>query len=214
MSIVQFIYPGGRFNATAIDLKYLIEWAYGILPAQLSGGPLWLSEDRYDIAAKPEGDATDAQIKRMTQALLEDRFKLKFHRETKEAPVLIVTLGKNPPKLFPPKDGERQSIRIVPRTADGQKASGYRIVATRFSFEQLNQTLARHLERVIVNQTGLEGDYDFEFELTPDENTPSPLDPTLVISALRDQLGFNVKSVRAPVESLVIDNVEKVAAGN
>ena len=90
----------------------------------------------------------------------------------------------------------------------------YRVVATRFSFAQLNQTFARQLERVIVNRTGLDGDFDFELELTPDENTPNPLDPSLVISAMRDQLGLTLKSQKGPVDYLVIDSVEKVTAGN
>src|ERR1700685_3548945 len=112
MGLVQFTYPGGRFNAKATSLKFLLEWAYGILPSQHSGGPSWMEDDRYDIVAKAEGNATSAQMKLMTRTLLADRFKLKFHRETREVPVLILSLGKTAPKLFPPKEGEQYSIRM------------------------------------------------------------------------------------------------------
>ena len=63
------------------------------------------------------------------------------------------------------------------------------MVATRFSLAQLNETFARQLGRVIVDQTGLEGDFDFTLDLTPDENRPNPLDPSIIIGAMRDQLG-------------------------
>src|SRR5215471_16810326 len=58
--MVQFTYPGGRFQANATTLKFLLEWAYGIQPAEHTGGPSWMETDRYDIAAKAQGNATDA----------------------------------------------------------------------------------------------------------------------------------------------------------
>jgi uncharacterized protein (TIGR03435 family) len=195
-------------------VKYLMEWAFGILPAQHSGGPTWLGEERYDIIAKAAGNATDREMKLMAQALLIERFKLKFHREMKDVPVLILTVGKTPPKLFPPKEDEKSGIRIMPQMGDDQKVASFHVVATRFSFEQLNLTFARLLERVILNRTGLEGDFDFTMDMTPDETRPNPLDPSLLISALHDQLGLVVKTEKAPVETMVIDGAEKVSAGN
>ena len=52
--------PGGRFDAKATTIKFLLEWAYDLQPAQHSDGPAWFSSDRYDIAAKAEGNASDA----------------------------------------------------------------------------------------------------------------------------------------------------------
>jgi uncharacterized protein (TIGR03435 family) len=212
--MVQFTFPGGRFTARATTIKYLMEWAFGILPFQHAGGPSWLGADRYDILAKAPGNATDEQMKLMTQTLLADRFKFKFHRETKEVPILVLAPGKIPPQLFPPKEDEKHDLKIIPRTGDDQKIFSYHVVATRFSFDQLNLTFARVLDRVIVNRTGLAGDFDFTLDLTPDENRPNPLDPSLIISAMRDQLGLNVKSERGPAEVIVIDGIQKVAAGN
>src|SRR5579863_6020017 len=71
--MVRFTAPGGRFSATAIDLAYLFEWAYSIQPAQHSGGPSWMETDRYDIAAKAEGNPDDAEMKLMLQTLLAER---------------------------------------------------------------------------------------------------------------------------------------------
>jgi uncharacterized protein (TIGR03435 family) len=214
MGMVQFTLPGGRFRAKATSLKFLLEWSYGILPSQHSEGPSWMDNDRYDIVAKAEGNTTDAQMKRMTQTLLAERFKLKFHRESKEVPVVVVSLGKTAPKLFPPKEEEKYSIRIVPQTGPDQKVVSWHVVATRFSFAQLNETFSRQLERVIVNRTGMDGDFDFTLDFTPDENRPNPLDPSIILAAMRDQLGLTVKSQKAPVDFFVIDNAEKVVAGN
>jgi uncharacterized protein (TIGR03435 family) len=212
--MVQFTYPGGRFTARATSIKYLMEWAYDLLPAQHSNGPAWMDEERYDIVAKAKGEATDEQMKLMAQALLADRFKLKVRHETREVQALVVTVGKTPPKLYPPKEGEQHSIKITPQMGDDQKPVSFHVVATRYSFVQLNQTFARVLDQVIVNQTGMNGYYDFTLDMTPDEARPNPLDPAHVLSALREQLGLTVKAQKAPVEYLAIENIERVAAGN
>lgn len=212
--MVQFIYPGGRFNASATTLKYLLEWAYTIQPQQHSGGPSWLETDRYDITAKAEGNPTDDQMRRMVQTLLAERFKLKVHHESKELNAYIISAGKTAPKLFPPKDGETHALRMAPLTGADQKVVSYHIVATRFSLTQLTDIFARQLGTVIVNKTGLDGEFDFTLDLTPDDTRPNPMEPTLLLTAMREELGLTVKSQKAPVDILVIDSVEKVGAGN
>jgi len=212
--MVQFIFPGGRFQAHATTIKYLLEWAYGLQPSQHSSGPAWFEGDRFDIDAKAAASTSDLDMKYMAQSLLEERFHLKYRRESKEAPVLILSAGKTAPKLYPPKPDEQTSMKMEPLTGENQKIISYRIVATRFSFAQLNLTFARVLDRVIVNQTGLQGDFDFSFDLSPDTDRPNPMDPDLLIAALRDQLGLTVKSQKAPVDYLVIENIDRTAAGN
>jgi uncharacterized protein (TIGR03435 family) len=212
--MVQFTSPGGRFTARATTVKFLLEWAYNIQPSQHTGGPDWLGSDRYDIIAKASGNATDAEMKRMAQTLLAERFHLTLHHDTRTVTALVLSTGKTPPKLFPPKADEVHGIRIEPRTGEDQKIRTYHVVATRFSLEQLMDTFSRQLGSVLVNRTGLDGDFDFTIDLTPDESQPNPLDPGHILNALRGQLGLVVKSEKAPVDFLVIDGVEKVAAGN
>jgi uncharacterized protein (TIGR03435 family) len=60
----------------------------------------------------------------------------------------------------------------------------------------------------------MEGDFDFTLDFAPDAERPNPLDPTIIITAMRDQLGLSVKAQRAPVDFLVIESAEKVVAGN
>jgi len=212
--MAQFTSPGGRFRASATTLKFLLEWAYGIQPSQHLGGPSWIGTDRYDIAAKAEGNATDEQIKLMVQTLLADRFMLKLHHERKALPVYVISVGKTAPKLFPPKDEETHSLRFAPQKGPDQKIASYRVLATRYTLTQLTDVFARQMGSVIVNHTGLNGEFDFTIDLTPDEGRPNPVDPTLLLTAMREQLGLTVKSQKVPVDILVIDSAEKVAAGN
>src|SRR5215831_12552465 len=99
MGAVQFVSPGGRFTATATSLKYLIEWAYGIQANQRSGGPAWIDTDMYDIAATAEGNPSLADMKRMLQNLLEERFQLKLHQEQKTMTAYVISIGRNSAKL-------------------------------------------------------------------------------------------------------------------
>jgi uncharacterized protein (TIGR03435 family) len=212
--MVRFTFPGGRFQADAVTLEFLLEWAYDVLPLQHSGGPSWMDSSRYDVVAKASGEASDAQIKRMVQALLADRFQLKFHREARSLPALIISQGKEAPKLFVPKEGEPRSLKPTPQTDTDGKISSWHVVATRYSLADLTNVFARQLGRVIVNKTGLQGDFDFTLDLTPDESRPNPLDPSLLISAMRQQLGLALKSENAPVDFLVIDSAQKAVVEN
>jgi len=212
--MADFTSPGGKFRASATTLKFLLEWAYGIQPSQHSGGPSWIGTDRYDLVAKAEGNSTDAQIKLMVQTLLADRFKLRLHHERKELSAYVISVGKSAPKLFPSKADEIHALRFAPQTGQDQKTVSYRVLATRYTLTQLTDAFARQMGSIILNQTGLDGEYDFTLDLTPDETRPNPLDPTLLITAMREQLGLTLKSQKTQVDILVVDSAEKVVAGN
>jgi uncharacterized protein (TIGR03435 family) len=100
----------GRFVVNNANTKFLIEFAYNIKDFQLSGGPSWISTDRYDIDAKMEDSAVEAmqklppdkrqeQIRLMIQSLLADRFQLRVERGTKELPAYALIVAKGGPKL-------------------------------------------------------------------------------------------------------------------
>lgn len=92
-------YPGGRLTITNNTLVKIVRWTYGVKHYQLSGGPGWRDNDRFDIVAKAEGDPTRQQTMVMLQTLLGDRFQLKVHRQTREGNVYALALAKNGPKL-------------------------------------------------------------------------------------------------------------------
>jgi hypothetical protein len=77
--------PGGRFTANSVLLRVLIFNAYDLKePEQLIGGPDWMNTIRWSIEAQAAGNPDRGTVMRMLRALLEDRFKLKVHRETRE----------------------------------------------------------------------------------------------------------------------------------
>src|SRR5204863_10009859 len=75
--------------------------AYGVKADQIAGGPGWMDTDLYDMNAKAERASSVEELHIMLQNLLADRFKLKFHRETKELPIYALTVETNSPKLHP-----------------------------------------------------------------------------------------------------------------
>jgi uncharacterized protein (TIGR03435 family) len=200
MGMVQFTMPGGRFRASATSLKFLIEWAYSIQPAQHSAGPAWMGEERYDIVAKAEGNPSDEQMKAMVRTLLAERFHLKAHLEGRKMTAYVISVGKTAPHLDTPKEGEPHSMKVSPKQDQEGKIYSWHVEATRYTLAQLTDTFARQLGRPIMNETGLKGEFDFALDMTPDENTPNPLDP--------------VKTEETAVDYLVIDSAERVSKGN
>ena len=90
--------PDG-FAATNASLKMLVALVYGVTNIQVSGGPSWVSSERYDILAKAAGEVTDEERMLMLESLLADRFKLRAHAELKEGRALALMVAKNGPKL-------------------------------------------------------------------------------------------------------------------
>jgi len=207
---LQLTFPGGRFEADATTVEYLMEWAYDIQRPQHSADPSWIGADRFQIVAKAGGNASEDQLKQMARMLLADRFHLKVHHEPRELNAYVMSLGKTPPKLSPPHDGESCAIHIVPQRIANQTTPIFHIVATRYSLSRLAATFVRHMGTgtALVNQTGLDGDFDFGLDLTTDDSHPNPLDPGVLLAGLRD-LGFTVKAQKTVVDFLVIDSLER-----
>src|SRR5262245_48236698 len=101
---------GGRFIARAIPLRMLITEAYNVRDVQVMGGPTWMDTDRWDVEGKPQandaqkpvsldGPAAANRGRLMLQSLLEDRFQLKAHWETRELPVYELTVARGGPKI-------------------------------------------------------------------------------------------------------------------
>jgi uncharacterized protein (TIGR03435 family) len=97
--------PGGLHVENA-SIRLLMQNAYGLQPFQIAGGPAWIESASYDIEAKAEGSVNQRQVFLMLQSLLEDRFHLKVHSETKELPAYVLTAAKSGLKLPPPKEGD------------------------------------------------------------------------------------------------------------
>src|SRR5580698_11011187 len=95
--------PGGRVTAST-PLHLLIENAYSLFDFQIAGGPGWMKSELFEVDAKAEGNPSRKELLTMMQSLIEDRFHMQFHRETKDLPIYTLVMGKAGPKLPAPKD--------------------------------------------------------------------------------------------------------------
>jgi uncharacterized protein (TIGR03435 family) len=188
--------PGGRFSASGITLKSLLEIAYDVKDAQVAGLPPWADSERYEIEAKPDEtslaafnklprDEREAAMRQMLQELATDRFKLSLSHETKDLPVYVLAVAKNGPKFresafkppetlpdAPPGPGARPMHMGEHREmiGEGMRINGRgELSATYGAMKMLVNVLSRIVGKPIVDKTGLTGRYDFTLKWTPDE---------------------------------------------
>ena len=229
--------PGGVYLAVNAPLRLLIADAYiGNQPGAIDrvvGGPAWVQSARYDITAKaarefrPTPPGPPAEMLLMIRALLEDRFKLKVHREPRELPayeLVVVRPGAaglrksdvDCDALFAAGQVTRPEAGIRPRCGVSNGPVGPSgdtgLIAGAFSMSQFAQFLQR-LGRPVIDKTGLTGGYDFDLAFAPmaapTTDTPSdPSRPTIFI-ALEDQLGLKLQSTKGPLDVIVIDSIEQ-----
>ena len=207
--------PSGRFTATDVTLTELIIVAYETRRIQMQGGPGWLDVDRFDVAAKADdaaGPIKGTQFRAMIQTMLEERFKLALHRETKELSVYALVVEKNGHKLQKAKDDEQ------PLFAPGKLGQ---MTFRKMPVVALVNTVSNILHTPVVDRTGLEGFFDYTLE-------PAPPDPNqmrgpgasaggpataynfgdVVIAAMQEQLGLRLEKQKAPLEITIIDHAE------
>jgi uncharacterized protein (TIGR03435 family) len=227
---------GDRLIATNVPLRVLLGFAYApssgqLLNSQIVGAPDWAATDRYDIEAKseakPEGDALSipiAQTRLMLQSLLEERFQLKAHRETRDLPVYNLVILKRGPKLSadqtPPDPSKgfiqfsssseqlaplpRGAMRIVTGT------SSTTLSGTAIPVSKLLSLLQGQSDRIVLDKTGFAGLFDINLEFSkPAASSQSGESTAPVLFTAIQDIGMKLESARAPVEVLVIDSVNK-----
>jgi uncharacterized protein (TIGR03435 family) len=226
---------GGRLTVKNNVVSNLIGNAYDVQNYQIVGGPAWLNSDRFDIQARAEGNPARPQMMRMLQTLLEDRFKLRVHRETRELPVFTLSVAKSGLKLEPWKEGSCVAVdwsnppAPPARGQERPKYCGNNVVlpkgpnmawsATKIDMAGLTGALSSVMRRTVIDKTGLTGTFDVQLEWTRDEAPAAPPGPagepateisgTSIFTALQERLGLQLKSDKGPVEVLVIDRLEK-----
>jgi uncharacterized protein (TIGR03435 family) len=195
---------GPRVTFTGYTLSALILYAYDMRAYQISGGPGWIGSDTYTIAAKVEGDGAreNAEIRKMLQALLAERFGVQLHRETKEVGVYL---------LGPAKTGPKLTQSTAPRMTM-QMGPGHLMMA-RASTAQMAALLSSVVSRPVLDQTGIAGEFDFTLD-SPDINMGrmqprEDLSGPSIFTALQEQLGLKMEPSKGPIEILVIDHAVK-----
>lgn len=185
---------------------------------QITGLPGWAGADRYDIEAKGEGmpdRLPQDKLRPYLKSLVEERFQLKSHIETKEMPVYALVIGKNGSRL---KASEAQG----PRVSMGRGQLKDEGMPPDILVNQLSQQLGRK----VIDKTGLKGSFDIDLKWTPEPGqgggpqgggSPPPPDANIsagasgpyLFPAVQEQLGLRLESAKGPVEILVVDSVSK-----
>jgi uncharacterized protein (TIGR03435 family) len=221
----------GRLSVHCLPLKIIIVQAYlsyrdgrfnplgRLVP--IEGVKDWLQSDLYTIEAKADGTPTEETMQGpMMQSLLEDRFQLKIHRETREVPVYDLVVARGGPRLQP-FDGSCSSVSDfsqpshVPGAQDCVNrggASGPNV--TRYwrgiTIDNLIiGGLTAFSGRPVINKTGITGQFDIHLEFTPDRNSDAPNAGPSIFTAIEEQLGLKLVSAKGPGEFLIIDRVER-----
>lgn len=214
------MHPDGQFTTVNTTMNDLIKFAYDVQEKQIIGGPDWLSSQKFDIAGKPDapGRPNSNQLKVMVQKLLADRFQLKFHRDNKELSAYVLTVAKSGNKMKKSEGDPNGLPGLFFRQLGVLTVQN----ATMADFTGLMQ--AAVLDRPVVDQTGLQGRWDFILKWTPDESqfggmgikVPPPTDaadaPPPLFTAIQEQIGLKLEAGKAPVEVLVLDHVEQPSA--
>ena len=200
---------GNTYRGVAITLTDLIEDAYHLQRNQISGGPVWVTSDRFDIEARAAGEEALVwdRARLMLQSALADRFRLRTHREMKEVAAYDLVVAKSGPKF---KEGADSAAQGFTTRAD---PSGIHITATRAIMARLTEQLAFSAGRPVVDKTGLAGGYKFQLDYVLD-NSPAAADgsaPTL-FTAIEEQLGLKLQPSRTMQEMLVIESAGKPSA--
>src|SRR5262249_34886608 len=146
-----------------------------------------------------ENPSTPTPASLMVQSLVESRFQLKFHRETKELPVYELTVAKGGPKI-------KASTEQGPGT---RKAGRGEIELQAFPFATFTYLLARQLDHALIDKTNIKGNYDVKLQWNTELKTEPPSDRPSIFTALPEQLGLKLESSKGPVQVLVIDSVQR-----
>lgn len=232
----------GRFTYSNVTLKLLVEQAYNLKEYQVQG-PDWIDGEGFDLVATMPPGTSKEQAAEMMQTLLAERFKLVFHRETKQMPVYALVVGKNGSKMkevevpaAAPDNGPNRppsmrgpngpGIRVM-MTPEGIRLAGY------LTMTQLTDQLTRQLARPVLDQTELTKTYDVDITWMPDEmkmgamrggggpggpggeGTHASSEPASSLpQALDEKLGLKLETRKTAADIFIVDSAEKAPVAN
>jgi len=214
-------------SALDVTLEYALQEAFGVYDDRLwSGGPAWIKDKRFDINAKYDvtkyPKPTIEQRRAMLQQLMAERFKLVIHHETKDFPLYALVISKHGPLFKDTAENNLHRSDTWGVTCWHTRSRRGVLEMSGCPMEALASSLggmARgDLGRKVVDKTGLKGHYDFKLNWTP-MMTTSPAAATngvdtggpSVFTAVKEQLGLELKPVTGPLDTIVIDHVEMPA---
>ncbi len=211
-----FTFPGGKVTAGFSTFKMLMMYAFDVQPYQISGGPSWTDGDLYDIIAIPPASSRSSKLnppypkvppsqeqQQMLQSLLVERFQLKFHRASGVGPVYILEKGHGRLGL---EDAKNKDDYPWAGAFHGGAITGDGLAGINISMPQLAMRLSGYLKRPVMDRTGLNGSYDFKYQYSADDNQRDV--QSCIFTSLKG-IGLSLKTGKGPVETIVIDHVER-----
>jgi uncharacterized protein (TIGR03435 family) len=211
-----------RFEARNHAVRTLIAAAFDLSPQAVSGGPPWVDSDHWDIQAKTPAEIRPTLHEQMTMLrdLLRERFKLTFHREQKRMRIYSLAIARGGPKLKESSSSPDATPEGPPPLVFVLSPTVVRLPARYATMSEFASVLQRSpLARPVVDQTGLAGRYDFDLDFTPDERLwggilkrPENSDKPDLFRAIQEQLGLRLEAATGPVDTIVIDAIERPSA--
>src|ERR1039457_5271496 len=204
----------GTVTMRNVSLKAAIRWAWHVSEYQVTG-PDWLDSERYEIAGKAAGPATEEELRLMMQALLRERFKLTLHPQTKELGAYLLVAGKNGPKVHESTTEGEPSIETNRKQMS--------VSVQRAPVSQLVEMLSNVMRAPVIDMTGLKGRYDLNLNVAKyaadmaaqgKSVESTPMDTVaLVTTVLQAELGLKLEGKKMPLEVVVIDRSEERRVG-
>ena len=204
--------PGGEtFHAQASTLRMLLGQAYDP-HGNLTGGPPWISEDRWVVFAKSEKPVSTHIMRIMLQHLLADRFKVAISHYTKEGLVYVFTVAPGGLKLTP-----SPGAIGGPPSMDGASDRAHQaLTCSHCELDKIIGFLSLLLRGPVDNRLGIDGNYDFKhFEFLTESILPQGSDEAIpasgdtLVAALRKYLGIQVEKASGPVDFIRVISASK-----
>ena len=206
---------GRKIIAYNMSVGQLITYAYSLHTSQIADGPPSLLARHFDIDGVPDTDGHPnvSQTRLMFQKLLVSRFSFAFHYDSRELSVYAIQVAKNGPKLAPSTSKPGDSTHFTFSCPPVLTVRNYSISDFAKGMQEV------FLDKPVVDQTGLNGRYDFDLKWALDDaQTYCPSNPASsrndanapsdLYTAIQEQLGLKLVSTKAPVKVFVIDHIE------
>ena len=196
------------FTMRNTTLKACIRWAWSVTEAQVNG-PGWMATERFDIVGKSASPASEPEFRQMLQTLLKERFRLEFHRQTKEQSVYVLSVAKNGPNL------KESAAEGEPSAAPNMARMSMAVKHAKVS--ALAELLSKVLFLPVIDQTGLTGFYDVSINVgkyLPQSGDGIPDIVGILTTGLREELGLKLEPKKLPLDLLIVDSADRVPSEN
>src|SRR5215831_18162050 len=142
-----------------MDVWDLVRRAFGLRDSQMAGGPAWIKSEGFDIQATASATGSKAprpQALQMLQTLLENRFHLRWHNESREMSVYALRVATGGLKLAPAKEDLSRRMQMGDLSVPSM------------TMESLCQILEHETRRLVIDQTELKGFYAIQLKWARD----------------------------------------------